>query len=351
DQSKGNEKRIHFRIISGSSTNCETKAALEQEIDYQPLTEFHATVAPDDFLLSRFRAYLGQLDPHPKVALLAETNSGYSNAFQRKLRPKKQNAADGTPDSCTAQEAIADNWLVLPFPMYISQLRSAYEKTQGPVQPTESPNPVTNPARPTLSVPLSESQDAIDVPSAFTPGMTTGIVDLDLQNLLSTISREGRNYVGLLATDTRDKLFLAKQINKYCPDVRLFTFDSDLLYTHPDFNSYLNGMIVVSSYPLFSRNQIWTSASESSRNRRLQFPMQQTEGIYNAALALLDYTAEGALMPGGRTLIEYSQPFGDSAAATATTPAVWITVVGHGASWPLKIYDDTPAKGADRKQS
>ncbi|HYM00021.1 MAG TPA: hypothetical protein VEZ90_13790, partial [Blastocatellia bacterium] len=347
DGSSPDNQQIHFRIISGSATNYENKSTLEQPIDGHSLIDFHATVLPDNTMLAKFKDYLHHLDPKAKVALLAETNSGYSGEFQRKLKVtagnngREDSPHSTAPKEASAQDLSSDNWLVLPFPMYISQLRSAYEKTRQPPEQTDAANPIPNAARPTLSVPLAGTEASTDLPPSFTPGTTTGVVDLDLQRLLSTISREGRNYVGLLATDTRDKLFLAEQIKKYCPDVRLFTFESDLLYAHPDFNSYTTGMIVVSSYPLFNENQTWTSSGQSgfSRDRRLQFPMQTAEGVYNASLALLDYGPDGARH--GREPVEYRSPFSQSNVDGLSTPPVWITVVGRGDSLPLQTFADT----------
>src|SRR5206468_47937 len=157
--------------------------------------------------------------------------------------------------------------------------------------------------------------------------------ELVLDNILSTISREGIQYVGLFATSSRDKLFLAQQIRKYCPDVRLFTFGSDILYTHPDYRSYLEGMIVASTYPLFNKNQRWTFPFQGGEGR-LQFPIDEVEGIYNATLALL-----------GRTdiLLEYATPFGTSVSLVKRKPPIWLSVVGRGGLLPLKFfssYDD-----------
>ena len=65
-----------------------------------------------------------------------------------------------------------------------------------------------------------------------------------------TISREQCRYVGVIASDTRDKLFLIRLIREYCPDVHVFVTDGDLLLTHPDYRYHMRGVIVGSTYPL-----------------------------------------------------------------------------------------------------
>ena len=269
---------LHFTIISGSATNSANKQMLEVEVDgKEDLITFFATVIPDQIALKKFREYLHQVAPVAKVAELRESNTGY---------------AGGTTFQGSTTGNDADPWIILPFPMHISQLRSRYERQQHAVaQPTPTGSDDSDGGPKNLTIPLDEMSQPSDVPPSFVPSLTSGSVDLVLANILSTISKEGVTHVGLFATDDRDKLFLAGQIHKYCPDVRLFTFESDILFNQPEYNADLRGMVVVSTYPLINSNQTWTFPFRSARNedRRLQFPLQGAEGTYNAVLALLNY--------------------------------------------------------------
>ena len=92
-------------------------------------------------------------------------------------------------------------------------------------------------------------------PPPSTSGSTTGGTTTTatngrvLSDILSTISRERCRYVGVVATDTRDKLFLIRLIREYCPDVRIFLTGGDLLFSHPDYRFHCRGVIVGSSRP------------------------------------------------------------------------------------------------------
>jgi hypothetical protein len=218
--------------------------------------------------------------------------------------------------------------------MHISQLRSVYAKDPAfKAQLTQRQGNLTEAPRLSLELPLDEIGNPRDVLQAQNPLRTAAVVDRVLANILSTISREDIRYVGLFGTDTIDKLFLSRLIRRYCPDVRLFTLSSDLLYAHPDYASDLEGMIVVSTYPLFNKNQQWTYPF-NEQGRRLQFPYQGAQGIYNATVALL----------GERELLEYATPFeaGKYSAEDSTKPRppIWLTVVGHGGLWPLAVFPD-----------
>ena len=81
---------------------------------------------------------------------------------------------------------------------------------------------------------------------------TTAANNAVLANILSTISRERFRYVGVVATDTRDKLFLIRLIREYCPDVHVFVTQADLLLTHPDYLYHMKGVVVGSTYPLYA---------------------------------------------------------------------------------------------------
>jgi hypothetical protein len=155
-----------------------------------------------------------------------------------------------------------------------------------------------------------------------------------IASILDTIDREHITTVGLLATDARDKLFLAEQIARRDTTVRLFTIESDLFYLHQDYSAYTRGMIVASTYPLFNQNQHWVNSEVFQR----QFPATNAQGTYNAMLALLNYDAKGvasAVAPvPAPELLDYVTP-----AAPGRWPSLWLSVVGQDAIWPLRWYD------------
>jgi hypothetical protein len=79
--------------------------------------------------------------------------------------------------------------------------------------------------------------------------------ELVLENLLRTIHREHARYVGVVATDVEDLIFLVHEIRSNCPNVVVFTTSANLLFAHTDATSELSGMLVFSTYPLFNELQ------------------------------------------------------------------------------------------------
>ncbi len=293
-----------FKIISGSASDFRNKDIIELPLRTPgpgkpwPRVSFQATVVPEEAVLNAVYRHLEARGATlgRDVALLAEAGTSYG---------KSAYASGAGP-------------LVLTFPMRMGRLRGA-----GGAEPTQKGSPALSSVQSLLG--LDDIGTPGDLFPTFFPKMHNPSDELVLGHLLATISKEHYRYVGLLATDPRDKLYLAKLIQRYCPDVGLFTVQSDLLFAHPEYNRYLKGMIVGSTYPLFNVNQ-WWSPPWKGLTQRLQFPRNMAQGAYNATLALLER----------RELLDYGAPFGPRS-GQATQPPIWLGVVGHERLWPLEV--------------
>ncbi len=309
-----------FRFVSGSATSRANQRAIQGAA---PDVTFRATALPDDVLFPMPLQYLFAKDPDMQqhgVALLAESNTDYAHQL-----------IHGTKAGVAAT--------LLPFPMYVSRLRS--EAASSDRQTADQP---ATPAR-FRPLSLQESATLTDLLPATAPTTTSNYAELRLANILDTVRRQDIRTIGIVATDTRDKLFLAQKLARESPDATLFTVENDLLYAHPQYASYMARGIVASTYPLYTSNQLWTG-NRGSQSRRLQFPTAAAEGIYNAALALLDYDEQGnPVTPDMPALVDYAAP--GEACSPFCIPPVWISVVGNGTLWPVKFFPRTHELTAD----
>lgn len=320
------EYRIH--MVTGSATDTSNEPTLKRWI---PDVVFRATVNGDDALfrtLDEHMTRLGWFGDSSPMAVLFEANTQYGRGL-RKLITRRS-------DSATEKRAET---IELPFSMNVSRLRST-------IEPDKAGTPDTL-GLPSRFRPLSmeEMGHPADRLHEFFPVTTSAYVELMLAKTLQTIRQEHVGTVALMATDSRDKLFLAQQLARYSPNVSIVTAESDSLYVHPDYSSFLRGALVVSTYPMYNGNQRWSYGFEG-RSRRREFANGSAQGIYNAALVLLNYNVEdGTLLDpkgdsGGEepppTLIEYGlpgQPCDDGCA-----PPVWLSVVGRDGVWPIRAY-------------
>jgi len=312
-----------FTIRSGTATSLDRLEldAVGRKRLGTPVVDFGATVLPDALVSRLFvDGYLREaLGVCPEdVALLVEADTGYGQANVGAATPRQVAADTGAPSSPPHGDRCVGEALTLPFPMHIAGARSALSKVK-----EESATLVPGSARPRLALGLEEQRQPPDLLAPMYPRIAGPATETVLASILSTISRRDVKYVGILASDSRDKLFLARQIRTYCPDVRIFTFESDLFYAHPEARAAMLGTLVASTYPLFNRTQSWTRPWSG---RRVQFPNSAAQGVYNALLALLgDGTAY--------LMVDYGDAF--ASVRGVRTPPLWISAVGVGGLWPL----------------
>lgn len=279
---------------------------------------FRSMVNPDNLGVCEFLQYLRH--DNNRVAILVESNTRYGQRAQQSTETNTVFCND-------------PGWTTIPYPLHISQLRAASERSRRAQRESNAQSQITSNA-----VPLSESLEDIgskrDIDIFSTLHAPTA--EEVMATVLATISREQYRYVGIFATDVRDTIFLAQEVHEHAPAAVLFTFNADILLLHPDVNPSLRGMLVISSYPLNTANQLWSLPS--NLKLRMQFADEGSQGTYNATLALL----------GARThMLEYSAPFLDSKKPTDSlvppplAPPVWISVVGKDHLWPVEAYDTT----------
>lgn len=343
--------RVKFQIVSGSATSIDPKEF--SNIESGGPHTFQAVVPPDDPVMDRIYEYIGGLGrgrAYKRIAMLSEAGTAYGQATIRRDETdgdgtgKENEQANLPSDNAKQQSECAKNHktdqepeiLNLPFPLHISELRSASANQRHSKQNAAS-EVMINPGG---SLPLNEAQSSQpkEIPPSFsTLGAPSS--ELVLSSLLSTISHEGIHAVGILATDVRDVLFLAREIHRHCPGTLVFTVFSDMLFSHADVSTSTRGMLVFTPYSLFNPNQVWTPPFPGLGNR-FQFPSQDAEGAYNATLALL-----------GRKdlMLDYGQPFpfypGRAAIGPLfSKPALWVTVVGRHGPLPVKTLKWSDSK-------
>jgi hypothetical protein len=312
-------------IISGSSELIDKDYFLKYLAPAE--VSFYTTVTNQEQVINLFNTYLSNLDPQimppndggparPYIAVLSEAGTGGGqiirwNIWELNLNKKQPQV------------------LSMTYPVHISQLRVEAAKSSLRNEP-RNPSAVKDA---NLPLPMSEtgSPGPKDTAPLFSP-LETVTMELALREILTAIHRERIRYVRVSAADPQDRIFLVHEIRKHCPNVRILTASADLLYLHPESNFDFQGTLVVSPYPLFALNQLWTYPFEGDQWRP-QFPTPTEQGIFNATLALLDKT---------ELMLEYGFPFEKYNVGDKRCPAFWLGIVGRNGIWPVKTFDIKP---------
>jgi hypothetical protein len=355
-------RRPRFRIVSGSATAVPTCSDIfsfsndpeavrdwhqwhaDNAIQHRPT--FAATVVRDRTALNFMLKFLNDSRRDPSeplhVALLTEGNTAYGSSLRQTYGSSLREKRPGQFRSdCQEPVPFPVTPVDLPFPLHISRLRSESERAR---KQRDSAQQNSQDLNSSFALPLpteDDSGDAKDSAPAVSQ-LDVSASELMLSNLLSTISREQFHYVGIAATDVRDVIFLAREIREHSPATVIFALNADLVYSHPEAYPDTRGMLVVTPYPLFTLNQSWIKpATPDDGGTRFQFPDQDTEGIYNAALSLLD---------NDQPLLEYASPFAlpyrrvsssngsaDRIVLGRSEPPLWIVTVGRDGFWPVDV--------------
>jgi hypothetical protein len=351
-------------IISGSATGVD-KADFLRRIHPPDMTDrvqFAATITPGISDLAVFiNEYLlpGRSPNQLKIAMLRESNTTYGQGISstnrqrqkleveqglqkieqdlqkieqdpQKLEQERQNLQQELQKLKQEQQNLAVPILELPFPLHISKLRTAAEKANSEFAKKGSDADPTQ--RKNVPLRMDENKESADVVPMFSE-VELASRELVLSDLLSTINRERINYLGLVASNVPDRIFLVREIRQHCPNVVIFTLGADILYLHPEARSEFRGLLMVTPYPLFNPNQLWTYPFKGVSNR-LQFPLPNAQGTYNATLALFDRP---------ELMLEYGSPFdSDLSPEHVRKPSLWVSVVGRDRLWPIKTlpYED-----------
>jgi hypothetical protein len=300
-------------VISGAVTGEESNT--RQLRDGAP---FCTTVETDQNSWEVFRQFLnhqsmidGEILRH--FALLGEDETEYGNG---KRLPEGERV------------------LTLRFPRGIARIRNSTEELPGVVNPSQ--------AYPALPLVLRDTgQDSIP---SFSQQQSPVSQEAVLMELASTLRRERIRYVGVVATDSLDALFVTRAIHALAPNIRIVLFNADLLFARASQNWGLSGVLAVTSYPLISRNQYYGGAV---RPRRAQFSSDASEGEYNACRRMLlnapdskpdtkdELSCSAASQTPGRDyLLDYAAPFAEQG-HTDHKPSVWLTMLGRSEWWPV----------------
>jgi hypothetical protein len=321
----GQKSPPNIRIISGSSVLIDKDYFLKYLAPAE--VSFYTTVINAEQVLDLFNTYLSNLDPQIRppndggparayIAVLSEAGTGSGqltrwNIWELNLNKKQPQV------------------LSMTYPVNISQLRVEAAKSSSRNEPSNA----TAVKDANLPLPMSEtgSPGPKDIAPLFSP-LETVTMELALREILTAIHRERIRYVRVSAADPQDRIFLVHEIRKHCPNVRILTTSSDLLYLHPESNIDFQGTLVISPYPLFALNQLWTYPFEGDRWRP-QFPTPTEQGIFNATLALLDKTD---------LMLEYGIPFKKYNVSDERCPPFWLGIVGRNGIWPVKTFEIKP---------
>ena len=317
-----------FVAYSGSVSS---RAAIDDEKLPGPGSGANGTLSFKTFVHdtdSALQEFLGTLrNTHavtcrePQVAILSEAATKF-----------------GEVRAAESSESCVQNFV---FPREISNLRNASSANAATAATTTTDAAVAK----QLPLNLTDPTNSSDAPPDFSRPQGPLSKEAVLMNIAAELRRARFRYVGVLASNILDDLFLAEFLRTACPDARLFMVSADLLFERELDNVPYVGMLSITTYPLILRNAGWTKGAGSIPSSVLPFADEYSVGQYNATLQTMKELLPDAETPSLRQV----WPPRRSATPGELPPGLplWMTVVGSGGYWPVRLLDgrqfvDTP---------
>jgi hypothetical protein len=335
-QDQDASKTFHFHIISGAATDLSSQRTFLGYEFGSKTVHFSTTVENDSFAIHAFVDYLSDdwWGKSGEIAVLAEDQTAYGRVTDE------------------WRHLGREDWLFMRFPYGISRLRNSYEQENAAATLTNAqPSTPKGNAPQNLQFNLGTPEER-DVIPAYSKVQSPISQEASLMSIATALQREHVSFVGIVATDVLDAVFLVRFLRKNCPDARIFMLDSDLLFARAELNTALEGVLNITSYPLFSRNQHWTrSELRGGRPRRTAFANRYAQGQYNAVREHL--WEMGAILNASvqkdEILLEYRRP--DDHYPGERKPPLWLTVLGRDGYWPVALLDKVFLKNHEDPES
>ena len=223
-------------VVSGSATANSNVGTMDT---FAPGVYYRTTVLESSILEKRMAAFLEKMNPlwskGKHVALLTESNTAYGRDSSGS---KSTETVEGQPRQPEEGQSAFPLARVFNFPLHVAQRWSELPET--------APAPLLA-LGPIVPLNMREAAPPSDQIPTLRPMLTSAVVRSTVESILDAIRHEKLSAVGIVATDDRDALFLAREVKRSTPDAQLFLFGTQALYLHPEYVPYLRGALVASS--------------------------------------------------------------------------------------------------------
>lgn len=317
-----------FEAISGTVTHEPSIEEFEDKTCQRLTTLLHDTTTAQNAFIPYVRENWCRPRENCQIAMLSETETTFGSLSQQRLRsPAQIEFCSQLPtEDCRAAE-VSENTKYLRYPREIAHMRNAYQEYPELSGAAEA-NATTRRSLPLVLEDKQITGDSIPDFALQTP--------VSQETILTQIAASLRNghirFAGIVGTDVLDVLFITRFLRSACPEIRLFLLSPDLLLIHASDALPFQGMLAITTYPLFSGNAPFKEQVTKSGEPDEIFPDFYQQGFHNALRLLLNRAANKK----DRELI---LPGLDRLKTANVKPVLWLTSVGHDTYVPIAAID------------
>jgi hypothetical protein len=334
------DKASTITISSGSVSSDFSFQWFSDRLKEENLGTFQTALEGDCRVLQRFVAYVDREGYETKrVAILSEDETAFGGGV-----------TDSISKSCVYNRDLS----YLYYPRDIATLRSAYEQ-QSILSSGKQPKNNTSSSATTLRGDLSEPENSEhDTVRTYGGQLTPLAQESVLLSIAEVLKARQIQFVVLRSTNSLDQIFLGQFLRRSFPDARLVIDNSDLLFRRGTEGTSLRGVMILSTYPLLTWQQDWTSKNPGGSGSYRIFGQDNAEGLYIAARQLLLEDPKPLDPAPTVTIADYAPPAwarlqDDADKDDDSRPATWLTVIGHHQFWPVAVLNSNTLKDPNSK--
>jgi hypothetical protein len=309
--------KSRITIVSGSVSSELGYDWFKDRLDNDGLGTFQTMMEGDSVLIKRFCDYIdSQHYRTDRVAILSEDETAYGGA--------------------TGEGLCGGNLTYLYYPRDIATLRSAYEQ-QSIFSSNKQPSG-TNAAPTSLRGDLSEPANSEHDTVRSYGGQLTPLAQESVLFAITDILKEKKiQFVIVRSTNSLDQIFLSQFLRRSFPETRIVLDGADLLFRRGAEGASLRGVMVLSTYPLLTWQQDWTSSPPTGSGGSYRiFGQDSAEGLYIAARTLFPNQGSDVIVANDAPPTWARSP---AKYAENSHPATWLTVIGHRQFWPVAVLN------------
>jgi hypothetical protein len=317
-----------------------------------PHSYFRTARESDSLTIERFCRYLRSQGYNvQRVAEISEDET----AFGAGPQPNSHCVASGKSNGSSLWPGLS-----LRYPRDIATLRTAYQ--QQSVFSSSSSGASTgtgsNRLRGDLTEPAGGDRDTLQ---HYAGSLSSSLQESILVDITNRLADNRIQFIILRSTNSLDQIFLAEFLRRTYPQGRIVIDGADLLFTQGSWAGPLRGVMVLSTYPLLTEEQIWTPSllpradSALPQNRVYRsFGEDASEGEYIAAREL--FSGAGQDPRDAVPIHDYAPPawatdYRNTNDPDNYRPTTWLTVIGHRRFWPVAVLNGYTFGSADRLPS
>lgn len=345
--------------------------------------DFRSFVEDDTTALDLMCRYFAPKGSPQGLAILSEDETAYGYSWAAAKLPTDEMLSKTAPSQYKGtldypRDSCGESTIEVFYPRDISTLRAAYQ-TQSMFSSGSGQTNPDNAQRKSLPTDLLDPAGRQhDTVRTYAGNQTPLSQEGQLLGIVEVLRSHRVKYVIIRSSNTLDSLFLANFLRRDYPEARVVLLNSDLLFQRGQDAMALNGVMTLSTYPLFSWAREWTAIAPHSMHTHRVFVENSTEGVYIASRLLLQslkrqtdeapalgcelaekglpLTEQKIFVPPLRCAVtsypyaplpDYAPPFwmdpraceADSPGTTCR-PAMWLSVMTKHGVWPLAALND-----------